>query len=392
MVTRISQEKLDELLAQFPAVALLGPRQCGKTMLALTVTEGRADAVYLDLETPSDARKLDDAEDFFARHADELVVLDEIQRKPELFPVLRGVIDRNRRRGRAAGPFLLLGPASLDLPRQSSESLAGRLARLELTPLLACEARAARLPAPALWVRGGFPESFLAADDAASLRWRHEFIRTYLERDIPAFGPRIPAETLRRLWTMLAHSQGAPLNAAALAGALGVSGRTVARYIDLLVDLLLVRRLQLWGGNTKKRLVRSPKTYVRDSGVAHALLGLETADDILGHPVAGASWEGWVIENLLAALPAGAAASYYRTGAGAEIDLVLELRRGVRWAVEIKRSTAPAVSKGFYIGCADIRAARKIVVYSGDENYGLGDGVEAVTPGALEDESRAFAG
>ncbi|MDR1303933.1 MAG: ATP-binding protein [Verrucomicrobiales bacterium] len=388
MIRRFSREKLEILLGQFPAVALLGPRQCGKTTLALEFIAGR-DAVYLDLETPSDLRKLGDAEDFFARHANELVVLDEIQRQPDLFPVLRGVIDRNKRRGRQAGQFLLLGSASLDLLRQSSESLAGRLATLELTPLLADETRAAGLPVEPLWVRGGFPESYLADDDAASLRWRLEFIRTYLERDIPALGPRLPAETLRRLWTMLAHAQGALFNAAALAGALGVSGQTVARYVDLLADLLLVRRLPPWSGNTRKRLVRSPKVYVRDSGVAHALLGLATADDILGHPVAGASWEGWVIENLLAALPDGAAAAFYRTGAGAEVDLVLALRRGERWAVEIKRSAAPVVGKGFYLGCADLKVSRKFVVYPGRDSYSLGDGVEAVSLSAAVDELRA---
>ena len=387
MICRFSQEKLENLLKQFPSVTLLGPRQAGKTTLARRFIEGRA-AVYLDLEMPSDLQKLSDAEDFFSRHRDKLVVLDEIQRKPELFPVLRGVIDRQKRDGRKAGLFLLLGSASLDLLKQSSESLAGRMATLELTPLLATEARAAGLPLEPLWVRGGFPESFLESDDAASHRWRMAFVRTYLERDIPALGPRIPAETLRRLWTMLAHAQGTLLNQATLAGSLGISGQTVSRYLDLLVDLLLVRRLPPWGGNTQKRLVRSPKVYVRDSGITHTLLGLVTADDILGHPVVGASWEGWIIENILAAAPDGAVASFYRTGAGAEIDLVLELGRGKRWAVEIKRSTAPTVSRGFYQGCEDIKATRRLVVYPGDENYSLGDGVEATSLLAVMDELR----
>lgn len=382
MIHRLSHEKLADLLRQFPAVALLGPRQAGKTTLAQSYITGRK-AVYLDLEMPSDLQKLNDPEDYFSRHQDKLVVLDEIQRKPELFPVLRGVIDRQKRGGRRAGLFLLLGPASLDLLRQSSESLAGRLATLELAPLLATEARAAGFALEPLWVRGGFPDSFLAADDATSLRWRQVFIRTYLERDIPALGPRIPAETLRRLWTMLAHAQGAPLNHAALAASLSISAQSVMRYLDLLVDLLLARRLPPWSGNTSRRLVRSPKIYVRDSGIVHALLGLMTADDILGHPVAGASWEGWVIENLLSSAPDGAAASFYRTSAGAEIDLVLELGRGKRWAVEIKRSTAPAVSRGFYLGCEDIKATRRIVVYPGNDNYSMGDGVEVTGLPAL---------
>jgi len=387
MIHRVSQEKLEGLLKQFPAVALLGPRQAGKTTLAQSFIEGRP-AVYLDLEMPSDLRKLSDPEDFFSRHQDKLVVLDEIQRKPELFPVLRGVIDRQKRSGRKAGLFLLLGSASLDLLKQSSESLAGRLATLELTPLLATETHAGGFALEPLWVRGGFPESFLAVDDAASLRWRQAFVSTYLERDVPALGPRIPAETLRRLWTMLAHAQGTLLNHAALGASLGISGQSVMRYLDLLVDLLLARRLPPWSGNTRRRLVRSPKVYVRDSGITHALLGLASADDILGHPVAGASWEGWVVENLLAVMPEGATASFYRTGAGAEIDLVLELGRGKRWAVEIKRSRAPAVSRGFYLGCEDIKATRRFVVYPGDENYSLGDGVEATGLLALMDALR----
>ena len=390
MIYRLFQEKLGDLLGQFPAVALLGPRQAGKTTLARNFIEGRKarPAVYLDLEMPSDLQKLSDPEDFFSRHEGKLVVLDEIQRKPELFPVLRGVIDRQKRGGRKAGLFLLLGSASLDLLKQSSETLAGRLATLELTPLLASEARAAGFALEPLWVRGGFPESFLADDDAGSFRWRQAFVRTYLERDIPALGPRIPAETLRRLWTMLAHAQGTLLNHAALAASLGISAQSVTRYLDLLVDLLLARRLPPWSGNTRKRLMRSPKVYLRDSGITHALLGLVTADDILGHPVAGASWEGWVIENLLAVLPDGAAASFYRTGAGAEIDLVLELGRGKRWAVEIKRSSAPALSRGFYLGCEDIKATRRLVIYPGGENYSLGNGVEVTGLLALMDELR----
>ncbi len=327
---------------------------------------------------PSDLAKLSDAEDYFARHHDHLLVLDEIQRKPDLFPILRGVIDAGKRKGRRTGQFLLPGSASLELLKQSSESLAGRLASLELMPLWAEEVQAAGYAIDPLWIRGGFPDSFLAADDRTSFEWRLAFIRTYLEREIPSLGPRLPAETLRRFWTMLSHGQGTLLNHAMLAGSLGVSGQTITRYLDLLVDLLLVRRLQPWNGNTLKRQIRSPKVYVRDSGLVHTLLGLRTADDVLGHPVAGGSWEGFVIENLLAAVPTGSQACFYRTTAGAEIDLVLELSRNERWAVEIKRGSTPTVSRGFHNGCADIEATRRVVVYPDDDRFSLGQGIEVM--------------
>ncbi len=220
-----------------------------------------------------------------------------------------------------------------------------------------------------LWLRGGFPDSFLAADDAASLDWRRAFIRTCLERDIPQLGPRIPAETLRRFWTMLAHQQGQTVNAARLAGGLGVSGQTVGRYLDLLVDLLLVRQLRPWSRNVGKRLTRSPKVYVRDSGLAHALLGLVGLDDVLAHPVAGSSWEGFVIENALAAAPEGTQAWFYRTSAGAEIDLVLEPPAGGPLAIGIKRSSAPTIGKGFRIGCDDIGVSRRWIVHAGPSRF-----------------------
>ena len=378
MIPRCFEAKLARLLTLFPAVALLGPRQVGKTTLALDLIVGNSKAIYLDLELPSDLAKLSDPEDFFSRHQGSLLVLDEIQRKPDLFPILRGVIDVQKRRGKSTGQFLLLGSASLDLLKQSSESLAGRLASLELTPLLAEEVQAAGLKVDPLWIRGGFPDSFLARNEATSYQWRLSFIRTYLERDIPALGPRVPAETLRRFWTMLSHAQGTLLNHATLAGSLGVSGQTITRYLDLLVDLLLVRRLQPWSGNTLKRHVRSPKVYVRDSGLVHALLGLRSADDVLGHPVAGGSWEGYVIENILAAAPMGTEPCFYRTSAGAEIDLVLEMGKKERWAVEIKRGSTPRVSRGFYTGCLDLKATRRIVIYPGGDEFSLGQNIEAM--------------
>ena len=386
MIYRLAEARISDLLTRFPAVAVLGPRQVGKTTLARRLVEELgAAAVYLDLELPSHRAKLSDPELYFSSQEDRLVVLDEIQRVPGLFEVLRGVIDERRRQGRRQRQFLLLGSASIDLLQQSSETLAGRIAYSELTPLLAEEvATKKRGDRDRLWLRGGFPDSFLAADEAASVEWREEFIGTYLERDIPLLGPRIPAETLRRFWTMLAHEQGTLLNAASVAGAIGVSGQTVGRYLDLMVDLLLVRRLPPWSKNAGKRLVRSPKVYVRDSGLVHALLGLRDLDAVLGHPVTGGSWEGFVIENLLAAAPSGTSACFYRTAVGAEIDLVLDLPPKERWAIEIKRSSAPVLSKGFYLGCGDIKATRRMVVHAGEDTFGLGDGVEAVSlPGAL---------
>ncbi len=381
MVTRLAQANLTGLLTRFPAVALLGPRQVGKTTLAVTIAETLGtQATYLDLESPSDRAKLTDPELYLSTHEGRLVVLDEIQRISGLFEVLRGIIDRRRRKGLKTGQFLLLGSASMDLLKQSSETLAGRIALLELTPLLLAETKPkAVADRDRLWVRGGFPESFLAPTDDTSCEWREAFIRTYLERDIPALGPRIPAETLRRFWTMLAHEQGTILNAASIAASIGVSGQTVGRYLDLMVDLLLVRRLQPWASNTGKRLVRSPKVYVRDSGLVHALLGLRNLDAVLGHPVTGGSWEGFVIENLLAVAPAGSRATFFRTSAGAEIDLVLELPPKERWAIEIKRSTAPTLAPGFYNGCADVQATRQIVVHAGAESFPMGQGVEAMT-------------
>ncbi|MFM9954080.1 MAG: ATP-binding protein [Opitutaceae bacterium] len=386
MIYRLAEARISDLLTRFPAVAVLGPRQVGKTTLARRIVEELgAAAVYLDLELPSHRAKLSDPELYFSSQEDRLVVLDEIQRVPGLFEVLRGVIDERRRQGRRHRQFLLLGSASIDLLQQSSETLAGRIAYSELTPLLVEEVAAKkRGDRDRLWLRGGFPDSFLAADEAASVEWREEFIGTYLERDIPLLGPRIPAETLRRFWTMLAHEQGTLLNAASVAGAIGVSGQTVGRYLDLMVDLLLVRRLPPWSKNAGKRLVRSPKVYVRDSGLVHALLGLRDLEAVLGHPVTGGSWEGFVIENLLAAAPSGTSACFYRTAVGAEIDLVLDLPPKERWAIEIKRSSAPVLSKGFYLGCGDIKATRRMVVHAGEDTFGLGDGVEAVSlPGAL---------
>jgi predicted AAA+ superfamily ATPase len=385
MIRRLIRDRLIETIDNAPAVALLGPRQVGKTTLAHEIGDTRP-SIYLDLETSSDRAKLTDPEAYLAAHEDELVILDEVHRAPELFQQLRGLIDRGRRRGKLAGRFLLLGSASVDLLQQSGETLAGRISYLELGPFDALEIPAGSLEA--LWTRGGFPSSFLASSDAASFRWRQDFIRTYLEREIPQFGSRIPAETLRRLWTMLAHSQSDMLNAANLARALSVDGKTVTRYLDLLVDLLLVRRLSPWHRNVGKRLVKSPKVYVRDSGIVHALLRLPSLEDVLSHPVAGGSWEGMVVESLLAAAPEGTDASFYRTAAGAEIDLVLTLPGDQLWAIEIKRSSSPKLERGFYHACADLRPSRRFVVYNGTESFPLNAESEAIGLRELTEQLR----
>src|SRR6266496_2250724 len=372
MIPRAARPRLLDLLQRFPAVALLGPRQAGKTTLALSLEEQlRPEALYVDLELPSDRAKLADPELYLSQHTDRLVILDEIHRLPGLFQTLRSVIDRRRRASRKANQFLLLGSASIDLMHQSAETLAGRISYLELTPFTAAEVgETGPSASDRLWLRGGFPESFLADDDQASFEWRTAFIQTYLERDVPALGPRVPAETLRRFWQMLAHNQGQMLNAAQLASGLGVSGHTVARYLDIMVDLLLVRRLQPWAVNAKKRLVRSPKVYVRDSGLLHALLGIRSHEELLGHPIVGPSWEGMLVENLLSSLAPTVRSWFYRTSAGAEIDLVLEFAPRNIWAIEIKRSISnPVPSKGFHLGCADLKATRQIILYPGKEAY-----------------------
>jgi uncharacterized protein len=385
MIARRLHNKIKHLLAKNPAVVMVGPRQAGKTTLALDVVSG-LDAVYLDLESPRDLAKLNDIEQFCQVNSGSLIVMDEIQRIPQLFAPLRSIIDQGRRSGHRYGQFLLLGSASIELLKQSSESLAGRIALIELFPLDALEIGPTPTNIQTLWLRGGFPESFLALDDADSQQWRLNFIRTYLERDVPLLGPRIAAETLRRFWTMLAHSQGNTLNASTLACGLGVSGQTIGRYIDLLVDLLLVRRLQPWSGNIGKRLIKSPKVYVRDSGLVHALLGIEDFNSLLGHPVVGGSWEGFVIENILSRCSETVKPSFYRTSGGAEIDLILEIGATERWAVEVKHSTAPKVSKGFYSACEDIQPSRKILIHSGEDTYPLKEDIEAMSLVALMKE------
>jgi len=377
---RVTTEILEALDTE-PAVALIGPRQVGKTTLAIEIGQQR-DALYLDLEDRNDREKLSEPRLYLEPYEDRLVILDEIHRVPELFQDLRGIIDQGRRRGRRSGRFLILGSASIDLLRQSGESLAGRISYIEMGPLSALEVPESDSSGlgshTRLWLRGGFPEAYLAETDRQSLQRRKNFIRTYLERDVPQFGPRIPAETLERLWVMLAHSQGTPLNASKLAASLAVSVQSVTRYIDLLSDLLLVRRLRPYHTNTSKRLVKSPKIYVRDSGLTHALLGIPDYDALLGHPVAGMSWEGFVIETLITLAPWNTQASFYRTAAGAEIDLLLEFPGGEQWAIEIKRALSAKLERGFYSAKDDLRPTRSFVVHAGTDRYTLARDIEAI--------------
>jgi len=386
MIERRIEQQVGDALRRSASVALMGPRQVGKTTIALNISESSA-AVYLDLEDRLDLQKIQDINAFHMENRDRLIIMDEVQRVPQIFSSLRGIIDKERRRGHKYGQFLFLGSASMDLLQQSGESLAGRIAYLELKGIDILEYGAETSEKlNQLWLRGGFPESLLAKDDKDSLAWRRDFIRTYLERDIPFLGPRIPAVTLDRFWTMLAHVQGGIINASQLAKSLEVSSTTVSRYLDLLVDLLLVRRLQPWTSNIGKRLVKSPKVYVRDSGITHALLNIQRYNDLLGHPVAGGSWEGFVIENILSASPDNALPFYYRTANGAEIDLILEFSGREKWAIEIKRNTSPTLSKGFYLACQDIAPDKRFVVYAGQDKFLMGENITAISLSGIMEE------
>jgi predicted AAA+ superfamily ATPase len=375
MILRRLHQHIIDLLEQNASVALLGARQVGKTTLAVNLLE-KDQAEYVDLEDPLDLLKTNDLNSFMAGNIGKLIILDEIQRKPDIFPQIRGIIDRQRREGKGKGLFLFLGSASMDLLKQSGESLAGRIAYAELFPIDALEFDGA---VHELWSRGGFPLSLLAKTDSQSLRWRKNFIRTYLERDVQQLGFRIPAETLGRFWMMLAHQQGAIVNVSDLARSIDVTVTTANRYLDLMVDLLLVRRLKPFVSNIGKRLTKSPKIYVRDSGITHALLNISDLQSLIGHPVVGASWEAFVVENLLSVCPPEFNTFYYRTAQGAEIDLVIEISPGNHWAIEIKRSSAPVLSKGFHIACADISARQKFVVYSGEQTFSIGDGIKVIS-------------
>jgi predicted AAA+ superfamily ATPase len=378
MISRWLTNEIKQKIAQVPAVALLGARQVGKTTLAKTIAKGM-DSAYLDLEAPEDLLKLSDPAAFLSVHSDKLVILDEIQRAPNLFPVLRGLIDRNREQGRKSGQFLFLGSASMDLMRQTSESLAGRISYIYMGGLNIIETGIEGKAINKLWIRGGFPESYLATDDVVAMDWLEDLIRTYLERDLPQSGFRVPAIRMRRLWTMLAHLQGEPVNYSKLGANLEIDGKTVSNYIDMLSDLLLVRRLEPWHANVKKRLVKSPRYYIRDSGIVHRLLGIESYDALLSNPVLGKSWEGFVVENIHSVLPRRAETYFYRTAAGAEIDLVIRMPSSEIWAVEIKYGTAPKMGRHYSAICDDVDATRKYIIYGGDDEFPVSSDVTAIS-------------
>ena len=399
MFSREAYKIVQDRLTHFDSVALIGPRQVGKTTLAhQIVDEWGHEAKYLDLEKPADRRLLDDPEAYLSSHFDKLIVLDEIHRTPELFQVLRGQIDERRRSGRDGGQFLILGSASMNLLRQSSESLAGRISYVELGPLTLREVlfqgktseKQQLMELDRLWLQGGFPLSYVRTDRDVSMQWRNDFIQTYLERDLPQFGLQVETETMERFWRMIAHDQGELFNAQRYARSLGVSGHTIARYLDILQRLLLVRSLQPWHSNTGKRLTKSPRPFVRDTGILHALLNLRTTDDILSHSVVGKSWEGFVIENIMSVVTDQAKPYFYRTSAGAEIDLVLEFAPGKCWAIEIKLSSAPKIGRGFYAAADDINAERRILVHKGKDRFPMRHGVEAMPLNEVMNEVSAI--
>jgi hypothetical protein len=373
--------RIRSALKHSAAVALLGPRQCGKTTLARMLV--KTDSTnYFDLEDPASLRRLDDPQTALSELRG-LVVIDEVQRRPELFPVLRVLLDRPRSPAR----FLLLGSASPALLRQSSESLAGRIEVIQATGFTAEEIGHQRLDR--LWLRGGFPKSFLAASEPRSFTWRRQFVHTFLERDVPQLGIRVPAPQLERFWTMLAHYHGQIWNAAEPAGSLGLSQPTVRSYLDLMTSVYMVRQLQPWHENLAKRQVKAPKIYLRDTGLLHALLGIRSRAELLSHPKLGASWESFVIEQLLQAFEVDHA-YFWATHQGAELDLLL-MRGARRIGIEIKRSDAPALTPSMRSALADLRLDRLWVIYPGERRYALHERVTVLPfSAALSMNQREF--
>lgn len=378
MKERLLAAQVTSRLDSVPAVVLLGSRQVGKTTLARAIAEERG-GIYLDLESPTDRAKLADPETYLNDHMGSLLVLDEIHRVPDLFPILRGRIDEGRRRGVRSGMYLLLGSASVELLDHSAESLAGRVSYLELHPFCLPEMEEITPQVTtALWLRGGYPDSVLAETNESSFAWRMDFIRTYLEREMPLFAPRRSSEQMRQLWTMLAHLQGQILNGSMLARSIGVDYKTIQAYVNLLEQLLLIRVVQPWHANVGKRLTKRPKVYIRDSGVMHALLGIRTLDDLMGHPSIGSSWEGYVVQQLSAVGKGEVDLSFYRTAAGAEVDVLLRFRDGVQWAIEVKRNSVPTPRRGFHEAIKDLTPQRAMVVYPGIERYRIRENIEAI--------------
>ena len=374
MFERLAFAEIQQLLSWSPAVALLGARQIGKTTLAKQVAHSFPDAIYLDLETPQARARLQNPELFFQANRQRLIVLDEVQHMPEIFSVLRGEIDQDRRNGR----FLILGSASFQLLQQS-QSLAGRLTLVDMAPLLLSEVYTDFPSIQTHWLRGGFPNSFSAPSDAASWRWRDSFVRNFLDTDLPALGIQVNPELMRRFWRMTAHLHGQLFNASSIAASLGLSAPTIARYLDHLVQSLMLRKLEPFHANLGKRLVKSPKIYVRDSGLLHYLLGIREVNDLLGHPQTGASWEGFCIEQICNHAPLGSQVSFYRTAAGAELDVVVETGQQ-RLGFEVKFSSVPKVTKGFWQACDDVNVDAAYVLAPVQETWSMTDTVHVISP------------
>ncbi|MFO7789000.1 MAG: ATP-binding protein [Bacteroidales bacterium] len=382
MIHREKYHQLVDALNTMPVVALIGPRQVGKTTLALEVAKHfHKPVTYIDLELDSDLNKLTDAEAYLKRFPNQLLIIDEVQRKPGLFRLLRGIIDKRKRTGELSGQFLLLGSASSHLIQNSSESLAGRIRYLELTTFSIAELQKnakSSFNINKLWLRGGFPDSYLASDNKGSMNWRRDFFTTYVERDIPTMGPRVSSMLLKRFWKMLAHYHANQINYSEFGRSLEVSHTSIKNYLDLLTDFYMVRQIQPWSGNMKKRLVKSPKIYLRDSGILHSLLNISDTEDLFSHPKIGASWEGFVIENIINQLDENWEYSYFRTTNQAEIDLVLTTPDNNVWAIEIKRASAPKVTRGYHEACNDIAATHKWVVNANNDRYPLPEETEVI--------------
>jgi uncharacterized protein len=378
MIQRRLTSILEDRLSQVPVVALLGSRQVGKTTLAIDLNVGKP-SHYLDLERPSDIAKLADPELYLGRFADHLVILDEVQRLPGLFPVLRSLVDERRRSGERSAQFLILGSASPELLQQSAETLAGRISYLELDPLNLTELGPAKTVINRHWFRGGYPDSYLATDDAAAIQWCQDFITSYVERYLPQLGITAPPLLLRRLCSMLAHQQGATLNLSKMAGSLGIDGKTARHYLDLLQGLYLLRSIPAWSRNAGKRLVKAPKVYWRDAGLLHALAGLHDLEQVMGHPLCGHSWEGYCIEQIVTRLPRGTTFSHYRTHAGAEVDLVVEYPSGEIVALEIKRTLAPKLTAGLVTSMETLQATTGYFIIPQGETFPLSPSVTAIS-------------
>lgn len=369
LIPRKIQEDITGRMADFEVVALLGPRQVGKSTLAKMILAEKSDSLYIDLELSSDREKLRDPEAFFEHNRDRLICLDEIQRLPEIFPTLRSIVDKNNR----TGQFLILGSASQELIQQSSETLAGRISYIELNPLIINEINEMEdIDDPMalrnqLWLRGGFPKSFLARNNNSSFQWRLDFIRTFLERDISLSGYKTPSITMERLWKMLAHSHGQILNSSKLASSIGLSNHTIRHYIDIFEQTFMVKTLNPYVLNIKKRLVKSPKVYISDSGILHALLDIENFNGLLGHPIYGFSWEGFALNNILCNFPRWQP-YFYKTSSGVEIDLILE--KGMeKIAIEFKASSSPQLEKGIFIALSDLNIDQGWVIAPIKEDY-----------------------